>query len=222
MARTAISRARIAIRQLSPERWGDLERLFGARGACGGCWCMYWRLTSAEYQRRKGSGNKRAFRRIVGAGDPPGLLAYAGDEPVGWIALAPREAYPRLDRSRILKPVDDEPVWSITCFFVEQSARRQGLSVALLRGAVEHAARCGARIVEGYPVEPAKVQPAAFVWTGLAAAFRRAGFVEVARRSATRPIMRYVIERDEARSRARQAEKPATRSNGALHGGPSA
>jgi GNAT superfamily N-acetyltransferase len=177
---------------LTPDRWNDLERLFGDRGACGGCWCMWWRLTASEFEDRKGAPNRRAFRRIVGSGDPPGILAYVEGKPVGWCAVAPRADLPRLGRSRILKPVDDLPVWSITCFFVARPFRCRGLSVALLRAAVEYAVSRGATVVEGYPVEPRQERmPDAFAWFGLASAFTKAGFREVARRSETRPIMRH-------------------------------
>lgn len=112
----------------TPERWPDLAALFGARGACGGCWCMYWRQTRAEYEKRKGAGNRRALRKLVTAGPPPGLLAYADGQPVGWCAIAPREIYPTLARSRVLAPLDAAPVWSATCFFVARPYRRQGLT----------------------------------------------------------------------------------------------
>jgi GNAT superfamily N-acetyltransferase len=176
---------------LTADRWGDLERLFGERGACGGCWCMFWRRPRRVFAAQKGAGNRRAFRRLVASGPPPGILAYVGSDPAGWCALAPREAYSSLARSRVLAPVDDRPVWSVTCFFVARPHRRSGLSVSLLRAAVDHARRRGARIVEGYPVEPKKgAMPDAFAWTGLASAFRAAGFHEALRRSASRPIMR--------------------------------
>lgn len=176
---------------MAPDRWPDLEALFGVRGACGGCWCMYWRQTHAEHAAMKGEPNRAALREIVASGRVPGIIAYAGDIPAGWCAVEPRSSYPTLDRSRILKPVDNEPVWSITCLFVAKQFRRQGLTVRLLRGAAEHAAAHGARIVEGYPVEPASPNvPPPFAWTGIASAFERAGFHEVARRSPTRPIMR--------------------------------
>jgi GNAT superfamily N-acetyltransferase len=155
---------------------------------------MTWRLTRAEYERNKGDANREAFREIVASGAPVGLLAYADNEPVGWCAIAPREAYPTLERSRVLKRVDEQPVWSVVCFFIKRGFRRQGLSTRLLRASVAFAAERGARFVEGYPVEPRTSEmPPAFAWTGLAAAFRRAGFSEVARRSETRPIMRYEI-----------------------------
>jgi GNAT superfamily N-acetyltransferase len=181
-------------RPVTPERWPDLEALFGARGACGGCWCMWWRLPRRDYEAQKGDGNRAALRSLVVAGAEPGLLLYRSEQPVAWCALGPREAFPALDRSRTLAPVDDRPVWSVPCLFVARSHRRQGLSVALLRAAVVQAAARGAGIVEGYPVEAKRDwMPDAFAWTGLPAAFRAAGFVEVLRRTPTRPIMRRTI-----------------------------
>ena len=186
----------LTILPLTPDRWADLEVLFGARGACGGCWCMSPRLTRADFVRRQGAANKRAFKRIVQTGEPPGILAYAGDTPIGWCALAPRETYVRLERSRVLKPVDDQPVWSVVCFFVAKPYRRKGVSVRLLKAAVTYAKRQGARIVEGYPFDyKSKQTPDPFVWTGLMGAFRNAGFTEVIRRSPSRPIMRRHIGR---------------------------
>lgn len=185
---------RIRIEPLTADRWPDLEILFGPRGACGGCWCMTWRLTRREYERTKGDGNRKLFHDIVTEGRPVGLLAYDRGEPVGWCAVASRDEFPTLDRSRVLKRVDDQPVWSVVCFFVKRSHRRRGLTVTLLRAAIDYAAQHGANVVEGYPVEPRRPDmPPVFAFTGLAAAFREAGFVEVARRSETRPIMRYEV-----------------------------
>jgi GNAT superfamily N-acetyltransferase len=187
----ASSRQKLEFEPLTPERWPDVVKLFGPRGACAGCWCMVWRRPRAEWERGKGSGNRAAFRRVVRTGPPPGVLAYAGGEPVGWCAVAPREAYVQLERSRVLKRIDADPVWSVSCLFVARAWRRRGLSVALLRAAGDFAASQGARIVEGYPVEPSSgTVPDAFAWTGTAAAFRAAGYEEVARGSPKRPIMR--------------------------------
>ncbi len=165
---------------------------------------MWPRLSSAEFARGRGAGNKRALRRLVGSGARPGLIAYRGSAPVGWCAVAPRTVYPRLERSRVMAPVDGQPVWSVVCFYVDRSARGAGVTTALLRAAIEHATRRGARIIEGYPLDPAGKRLAdAFAWLGLATSFRRAGFKEVARRSKTRPVMRYVVR--EARARGRGA-----------------
>jgi GNAT superfamily N-acetyltransferase len=184
----------LVCRPVTPDRWEHLEVLFGVRGACAGCWCMWWRQTRAEHEQSKGEPNRQALRQIVLAGEVPGILAYAGDRPVGWCAIAPREAFPRLERSRTLKRVDDAPVWSITCLFVERQYRKQGVSTRLVQAAINHARANGATIVEAYPVEPRGPNiPPVFAWTGVASTFRQLGFTEVARRSATRPIMRIEV-----------------------------
>jgi GNAT superfamily N-acetyltransferase len=189
-------RPRLTFAPLTAESWDAFERLVGEHGACGGCWCMYWRLTSAAYEAGKGDGNRRAFRAVVRKGGPTGVLAYDGDTPVGWCAVAPREEFVRLERSRVLKPIDERPVWSVVCLFVARSHRRRGVSVALLRAAADYARERGATLLEGYPVTPKSgAMPDAFAWTGIPSAFEAAGFREVARGSETRPIMRLDLTR---------------------------
>lgn len=184
----------IKIVPATPARWADLEALFGAKGACAGCWCMWWRMKRSEFNAKRGAGTKRAMKKLVTEGAVPGLIAYEGRTPVGWCAVAPRPEYVALEKSRVLAPVDEQPVWSVVCFFVARSHRRRGLTVRLLEAAVAYAAKKGARIVEGYPVEPRGGKTAdAFAFTGLASAYRKAGFDEVLRRSPTRPIMRAVV-----------------------------
>jgi GNAT superfamily N-acetyltransferase len=157
---------------------------------------MTWRLPRARFEKGKGAGNRAAFRRRVRSSPPPGVLAYVNDHPVGWCAVAPREEYEYLARSRVLRPIDDRAVWSVSCLFVARPFRRQGLSVKLLRAAIEMAGASGAEIVEGYPVIPYAVHmPDVFAWTGTVSAFRKAGFREVARGSAKRPIMRVKTRR---------------------------
>ncbi len=182
------------------ERWNDVAQLFGERGACGGCWCMYWRLSHSVYEKNKGIGNKKAFKKLVNSNGTPGLLAYVHGQPAGWCSFGPREDFQRLAGSRIFERVDDRPVWSIVCFFIARPYRRKGLSVALLKAVVEYAGSRGANIVEGYANDPAdRISPDTFVYTGLASTFRKAGFVEVARRSKTRPIMQYEVSRKGAK-----------------------
>lgn len=176
------------------KRWKDLENLFGERGACGGCWCMWWRLKRSDFERQKGSKNKAALKKIIRSGQIPGILAYSQGKPIAWCSVGPRETYPALERSRVLKRIDDKPIWSVVCFFVARPFRRKGVSVKILQAAVEYAKKKGAKIVEGYPIEPKKGRwPDAFVWTGLPSTFLEAGFKEVHRGSPTRPIMRYFI-----------------------------
>jgi len=178
------------------ERWADIETLFGERGACGGCWCMAMRLPRREWVAGKGIANKRAFKRIVTRGRAPGVLAYAGREPIGWCAVAPRADFVVLANSRVLAPLDDEPVWSITCLFIRKDWRRRGISAKLVAAAAKLARANGARIVEGYPITPSSEDmPAPFLWLGTPPAFVTAGFVEVARRSRLRPIMRKTLRR---------------------------
>lgn len=185
--------AALAFHPLTPSRFADYERLFGPRGACGGCWCMFWKLRGKAFEENTGEPAHQMQKSIVDSGTVPGLLAYQDDEPIGWIAVEPRSVYPRLAHSRILKPVDDAEVWSVTCFFVAKQVRRQGLTVEMLKAAVDYVKGQGGKIVEGYPVDAKRDMPPVFIYHGTAAAFSKAGFVEVVRRSETRPIMRFFI-----------------------------
>ncbi len=154
---------------------------------------MWWRETRSEFRARQGERNRRAFRRIVAAGGVPGILAYSGREPVGWCAVEPRSSYPVLARSRILGPLDDRPAWAITCFFVARGWRDRGVTAALIEAAAAHARRRGARLLEAYPREARGPTADAWMSTGAASTFRRAGFAEATRRSPTRPVMRRVL-----------------------------
>ena len=200
------SKTTLEFHPLTSDRWTDLETLFGARGASSGCWCMWWRLKRSEYVRQQGQGNRQSMKTLVTSGQVPGILAYAEGAPVGWCALAPRESYPRLEQSRVLKRIDDKPVWSVTCFFVRRDHRNKGVSVQLLRAAVDYVKAQGGTLVEGYPVEPKSIRRAdASAWTGLVSAFKQVGFAECSRGSPTRPIMRFEIRRQGANRKPRGA-----------------
>jgi ribosomal protein S18 acetylase RimI-like enzyme len=181
---------------LTREKFADLEELFGPKGACGGCWCMWWRLPRKQFDLQKGEGNRKELLKVVAESKPVGVIAYISGKPAGWCAVAPREELAGLSRSRILAPVDEEKPWSITCLFIKKEFRRMQASVALIKAAVDYAQSMGAKIIEAYPQEPRQSpMPDVFAFTGIASAFRKAGFKEIARRSPTRPIMR-ITRRD--------------------------
>ena len=124
---------RLEIYSLDSTRWQDFEVLFGQRGACGGCWCMSWRLKQSEFELGKGETNKNSMKYIVYSEQPAGVIAYVDDKPIGWCAIAPREVYRRLENSRVLKRIDDKLVWSITCLYIEKTFRRKGVSTELIK-----------------------------------------------------------------------------------------
>jgi GNAT superfamily N-acetyltransferase len=186
--------AELSFRPLKRNLWTDFEELFGPNGACAGCWCMFWKLRGKAYEEARSYETRQMHKSIVDSGVVTGLLAYLHGEVVGWIAVELRDNYPKLAHSRALKPVDDEPVWSVTCFFVAKKSRRMRITIELLKAAVEHVKKQGGKIVEGYPVDAQKDMPAPFIYTGTVSAFQQAGFQEVGRRSPMRPIFRFVIE----------------------------
>ena len=185
----------VRIRAVTPSRWDDLVRLFGPRGAYGGCWCMWFRETSGEFERNGNQGNRKAMRELIRGNRQPGLIAYVGGEPAGWVSVAPREEFGRLDRSPALKRVDDERVWSVVCFYVDKRFRGIGLAGRLLDAAVEHAGRKGARVVEAYPwdTRAGRKLTNAEAYIGAWSMFEDADFQEVARRSPNRPIVRRLV-----------------------------
>jgi GNAT superfamily N-acetyltransferase len=196
---------------LTPERWPDLERVFAGNGCsvARNCWCMYYRLTGPDYESHtRGSpsqARRRRLRELVDSGVAPGLIGYRGGEPVGWISLGPRAEFARLARSPIMKPVDDLEVWSIVCFVVPAPFRNQGVATALLAGAIEYARRRSVRILEAYPVDSSGRRNDETLWFGTKDMYDSAGFVEVARRKQTRPVVRLVLpERSQGRSQSRR------------------
>ena len=186
-----ISAAALSCRPLTVECWQDFEKLFGKSGACGGCWCMWWRISRNQFQRQAGEGNRRAMKAIVASGEVPGILAFHTGTPVGWCSVAPRDHYPSLNRSPVLKKIDAVPVWSIVCFYVAKGSRGRGMTRLLIEAAVEYARANGATVVEAYPTAPRgkKLAPVSS-FMGVPAVFRDAGFEECARPSAAKVIMR--------------------------------
>lgn len=179
---------KLAIRPLTPELWPALENLFEDSAVCSRCWCMGPRI-GAAYRKRPARSNKAALREIVKRGPPPGLLAFDGEVAVGWCQLTPREQVPALDRTWRLRRVDELPVWSISCFYVRKSHRRQGVTSLLIAAALKAARRAGAPALEAYPLDR-ELTPSA-TSTGIVSTFARAGFDTVARHVPPRPIMRH-------------------------------
>ncbi len=193
-------RLEVTIAPLTPDRWDDLVTLFGEHGACDDCWCMTWRIRRRDYDRLRNADRREALHRLTQNEIAPGLLAYADGRPVGWCSVGPRESYEALEHSRKYRRLDDQPVWSIVCFFMDSSARGQGLMAALLQAAVAYAREHGARIVEAYPTDMQSEDMAGQRlsgyggYMGIASVFHKAGFREVARPSGTKLIMRYSIK----------------------------
>jgi hypothetical protein len=181
-------------RPLTPTNWYDFENLMGPRGAYGGCWCMWWRLTRKVFEQQQGEGNRRAMQAIVASGRVPGILGYRGARAVAWCSVAPREEFPSLNRSPVLKRFDDRPVWSLVCFYIARDCRRKGLMHAMIRAAIDQVDRQGGKIVEAYPsVVKSPSAPPTTSFMGTPEVFRQVGFVECAAPSAVKRIMRYTI-----------------------------
>jgi GNAT superfamily N-acetyltransferase len=190
-------RSTVEVKPLTTRTWKDLEELFGRPGASivRGCWCMYYRRSGGGSGVGPGAQNKGALRALVDRGTVPGLIGYRDGRPVGWVSINPREEYAKLRRSPVMKPVDDRPVWSIVCFFVDRDARNEGVSEALLKGAMDYARSRGATLLEAYPVDKRERSHPDFLFFGAKRMFDRAGFREVARRTPNRPVMRRALRR---------------------------
>jgi GNAT superfamily N-acetyltransferase len=154
---------------------------------------MWWRIGRKEYRQLDGSARRSAFQAIVSQGRIPGILGYEGKEVAAWCSIEPRQLTPGLDHSRICQPIDDIPVWSITCLFIQRHYRRQGLTVPLIEAACEHARQNGANIVESYPLALHRRAWDSELFVGTVGAFERAGFKVVAQPSPARRIMRKIV-----------------------------
>jgi len=182
------------IHPLTPDRWGDFERLFGPGGAYAGCWCMWPRLRSRDWSASRAAGRKESMRAIVGAGEPPGLLVYVDGTPVGWVSVDRRERLDHFEYSRKVKALDrPEGLWSIVCFVIDKGHRKQGLMGRLLNAALDYARNHGARVVEAYPIERRGDLKSYEGFEGIASVFDRAGFVRVGGAEG-RPVMRKELE----------------------------
>ena len=187
---------KLTFEPLSKINWDKFVVLFGEKGACGNCWCMYFGLNKTTFEKGKLSeGNKQAMKQLVWESKPTGLLAFHKEIPIAWCAFAPREEFKKLEKSRVHKPIDEQKVWSIPCTFIAKEYRKQGISIELLKGLIQYAKENGINILEAYPTIPTqKKLPDAFAWIGLYKSFEKAGFEIVDQTSKNRPMVRYYIQ----------------------------
>ena len=183
------------IRELTPDDWPQLEALFGDRGACGGCWCMHWRIPHGGklWEAVKGEPNRRAMKKLVRAGKALGIMAFDDNRPVGWCSFGRRSDFPRTETVKAYRRDDTAGVWSINCFYLASGYRRRGLSQRLAEAAVRAVKKRRGRFIEAYPVTLTKAGqklPAAFAYTGPEVIFQRLGFTEIQRLAPTRPLYR--------------------------------
>ena len=171
-------------------RWADLEAVMQSCSDGRGCWCAYWYLPNKDFKAGWGDPNRLFLKAHVESGAEPGLVAYVDDEPAGWVGVAPRMAFDRLNRSRNFAALDDLLVWSMTCFIVRKGFRRRGLMRTLIRAGANFAFSKGAPAIEAYPVVPGAKTGSSELYLGTRDAFADEGFVECARPLPNRPVMR--------------------------------
>ncbi len=177
----------VSVATLTPDRWPDIDDLFREGAVTRRCWCMYWR-TGPQYRHQQASANKSAFRRLVGQGPPPGLLAYVEGRPVGWCQIGRRDVLPYMQRAWRLRSPDDVPVWVMSCFYIRKDFRRHGIAFRLTEAAIDLARTNGALAIEAYPVDRS-ISPSSSS-TGFVTTFERLGFKRMPSPSRERPIMR--------------------------------
>ncbi|HEX2404739.1 MAG TPA: GNAT family N-acetyltransferase [Acidimicrobiia bacterium] len=175
---------------LTPDRLGDMEVVFGDRGVARSCFCMYWRRPAGGFGDKRD--NRDRFADVAAQGRPAGLIGYVAENPVGWVQVGPRHEFPTLDRSRLLKRVDDAEPWSINCFVVRTGYRKRGVGAGLLSAAIAFAKQEGAEVIEAYPVDGPR-SSAVDYFTGTLSMFDEHGFVELIRRNDSRPIVRLTV-----------------------------
>jgi GNAT superfamily N-acetyltransferase len=187
---------KLMVEPVTKSNWKMFETLFGEKGACCNCWCMYYRLSKSDFSAGQiENGNKKAMKNLIWSDRPVGLLGLLDGHPVAWCALAPRKDFLKLEKSRVHKPIDDQEVWSIPCIFIDKKFRRSGISELLIKEAVSYAKVNNIKIIEAYPAIPIKDKiPDSFAWFGLYQSFERAGFGIVDRTSKNRPMVRYYVD----------------------------
>jgi GNAT superfamily N-acetyltransferase len=173
--------AKVDVRPVNADRWPDVVELFGSYGASSGCWCMWFRVPPRTWSANGNDGNRAAMEHIVAAEGEPGLLAYEDGKPVGWVSVAPRREFARIETSADRGLVGEEGVWSVVCFFIKPGRRGQGIGAALLRAAVDYARAHGAKVLEAYPIDRDSPISNGDAYTGVTSMYAKAGFSETGR-----------------------------------------
>jgi GNAT superfamily N-acetyltransferase len=185
---------------MTGERFADVAEVF-ATGDPRWCWCMYFRARGRSWANSSAASNRADLEGLTARADQsggvaPGLVAYRDGTAIGWVSLGPHEDYERLAFSKMLRPLDDRPVWSIVCFVVAGRQRGKGVATALLDAAIAYARERGAKTLEAYPIHESRGRVSSdAAYTGTQGMFERAGFEVVELRqwnetSPPRPIMR--------------------------------
>jgi predicted GNAT family acetyltransferase len=186
--------SQFTVRPLTPSRWLDLEDLFGPdKGANSGCWCMWPRLVSSDFEALSKDQRKKAFRSCVAAGPVPGLLLYEKGKAIGWVAVSPRTEVIRFEKAKasaLETGKDAQGNFAITCFYVRRGHRKRGLMTDLAKAAIDYAKKKKAKAIDVCPIETDKPLMWGEGFVGIVSVFRELGFEVVARRSRRRPLMR--------------------------------
>jgi GNAT superfamily N-acetyltransferase len=186
--------ATIHVRSLEPDDWPNVETLFGDNGACGGCWCMWWRVPRGGklWEQNKGEPNRRALRELIKSGSVHAGIAFEESTPVGWCCFGPRDDFPRLDRTRAFSISNESGTWAVVCFFIHRDYRRRGVAGLLLEHALVEARSAGAARIQAAPApdrwQKGKGIPPAFAYTGTESLYRTAGFEKISPPEQSRPV----------------------------------
>ncbi|MGL3805698.1 GNAT family N-acetyltransferase [Paeniglutamicibacter sp. R2-26] len=161
---------------VTPDRFEDFADVVNPTRRDTHCWCLSHRLGASDIEELGHGIREEAMRRLCERDNPPGVITYHDGVPLGWCSIGPRSEIPRLAASKLIRPVDEVPVWSIICVVVRSGHRRQGVTDQLLEGAVRYAASRGAPAVEAHPVDPEGRMDTTMAFVGTRAMFERAGF----------------------------------------------
>ncbi|MDT0201709.1 GNAT family N-acetyltransferase [Nocardioides sp. AE5] len=164
------------VHPLTPGRFEDFADVVNPNRRSTHCWCLSHRISAGEIRELGGESREQAMRCLSERDPAPGVIGYADGVPVGWCSISPRTAIPRLEASKLIRPVDDVPVWSIICTVIRGGHRRRGYTRPLLEGAVAHAAAQGAVAVEAHPVDPDGRMDLTMAFVGTRAMFEAVGF----------------------------------------------